>query len=240
LGLGSLAERLGRLSPKALWGRVAGADRESMERWERIRSRPWLWGPVAAVLVIALIAAATLVLNRDDGGTAGASPTTPTATTPAPPGAVPTTPPTTTVPTTAVPTTPPTTTTPVPTPTRPSPTPPKPRIAVPGVVAAKALEGAGSGEVEILWNAVPRATGYRIYRTNPSGGQLRLVVDFNIITGRVTAAPEVLALSTSAAAPCATTGSAPTTRTARVRSQPSSTPDHHTRAGLPATAVSRR
>jgi len=57
---------------------------------------------------------------------------------------------------------------------------------------ARATPGGGSGEVAVDWAAVPRATGYRVVRTTAAGAQLRVVADFNITTGRTTAAPEVV------------------------------------------------
>ena len=57
---------------------------------------------------------------------------------------------------------------------------------------ARATPGGGSGEVAVGWAAVPRATGYRVIRTTAAGAQLRVVADFNITTGRTTAAPEVV------------------------------------------------
>jgi hypothetical protein len=50
----------------------------------------------------------------------------------------------------------------------------------------------GSGEVQVDWNAVPRATGYRVLRVD--GGRTRVVADFDITTGHTTAAPEVVAI----------------------------------------------
>ena len=67
-----------------------------------------------------------------------------------------------------------------------------PRGAVPATVTAVAKTSAGSGEVEVDWNATSRATGYRVLRTNADGDQARVVADFTIATGRATAAPEVV------------------------------------------------
>lgn len=64
--------------------------------------------------------------------------------------------------------------------------------SVPAAVVARATPGGGSGEVAVGWAAVPRATGYRVIRTTAAGAQLRVVADFNITTGRTTAAPEVV------------------------------------------------
>lgn len=65
---------------------------------------------------------------------------------------------------------------------------------MPGAVVADAHSGGGSGEVQVDWNAVPHATGYRVLRTNTGGGQARVVADFDITTGRTTAAAEVVTL----------------------------------------------
>jgi Domain of unknown function (DUF4232) len=64
--------------------------------------------------------------------------------------------------------------------------------SVPAAVVARATPGGGSGEVAVGWPAVPRATGYRVVRTTAAGAHLRVVADFNITTGRTTAAPEVV------------------------------------------------
>ena len=64
--------------------------------------------------------------------------------------------------------------------------------SVPASVVARATPGGGSGEVAVGWAAVPRATGYRVIRTTAAGAQLRVVADFDITTGRTTAAPEVV------------------------------------------------
>ena len=64
--------------------------------------------------------------------------------------------------------------------------------SAPAAVVARATPGGGSGEVAVGWAAVPRATGYRVIRTTAAGAQLRVVADFNITTGRTTAAPEVV------------------------------------------------
>ena len=64
--------------------------------------------------------------------------------------------------------------------------------SVPAAVVARATPGGGSGEVAVGWAAVPRATGYRVIRTTAAGAQLQIVADFNITTGRSTAAPDVV------------------------------------------------
>jgi Protein of unknown function (DUF4232) len=60
------------------------------------------------------------------------------------------------------------------------------------VVIAAAGTGGGSGEVVLDWTAVPAATGYRVIRTNAAGGQRRVMATFDITTGRITAAAEVV------------------------------------------------
>jgi hypothetical protein len=64
--------------------------------------------------------------------------------------------------------------------------------SVPPAVVAEATPGGGSGEVAVRWAAVPRARGYRVVRTTATGTQLRVVADFDITTGRTTAAAEVV------------------------------------------------
>jgi len=63
---------------------------------------------------------------------------------------------------------------------------------VPAVVVAVARTSGGSGEVQVDWTAVAGATGYRVLRTDSAGRQARVVADFNITTGRTTAAPAVV------------------------------------------------
>lgn len=69
-----------------------------------------------------------------------------------------------------------------------------PPAPVPGAVVAVAHAGAGSGEVQVDWNAVRHATGYRILRSDPGGDRARIVADFDITTGRTTAAAEVVTI----------------------------------------------
>jgi Protein of unknown function (DUF4232) len=73
-----------------------------------------------------------------------------------------------------------------------APGPPPTTGPVLPAVAAVARTGGGSGEVVLDWKAVPHATGYRVIRANSAGGRIRVVADFEITTGRVTADPGVV------------------------------------------------
>jgi hypothetical protein len=64
--------------------------------------------------------------------------------------------------------------------------------SVPGAVVAVAKTSGGSGEVQVDWQAVSGATGYRVLRTDAAGGQPGVVADFDITTGRTTAASEAV------------------------------------------------
>lgn len=46
--------------------------------------------------------------------------------------------------------------------------------------------------MQVDWHAVRRATGYRVLRVDVDGRNPRLVADFDIVTGRTSAAPEVV------------------------------------------------
>ncbi len=59
-------------------------------------------------------------------------------------------------------------------------------------MVANAQSSGGSGEVQVDWNAVQYATGYRVLRITAIGNQLRLMAEFDITTGRVTSVPEVV------------------------------------------------
>lgn len=150
-----------------------------MERTQRIRRWPrWAWA-VAGVLVVGTVVIALLVW-RDDGGdtaTPGPSSTQPPATT---------TSSTTTTVTTSAQTT---TTTPQPTTTK------VPSGPVPGIVVASAGSAGGSGEVQVMWKAAERATGYRVLRTDAAGGSARRTADIDIVTGRTSATSEVVHLA---------------------------------------------
>jgi hypothetical protein len=63
---------------------------------------------------------------------------------------------------------------------------------VPGTATATAFTGAGSGEVELGWDAVAGATGYRVLRGAQSG--FVTVASIDVTTGATTAAPEVTGL----------------------------------------------
>lgn len=51
--------------------------------------------------------------------------------------------------------------------------------------------GGGSGEVELNWDTVANATGYRVLRASSQGGPFTVAVDVNVTTGTTTAAPDV-------------------------------------------------
>jgi hypothetical protein len=63
----------------------------------------------------------------------------------------------------------------------------------PGAVTVlHAGPGGGSGEIALDWNAVPTATGYRVLRSEAAGGPFGVVADFDVTTGRVSAADDVV------------------------------------------------
>ncbi len=58
---------------------------------------------------------------------------------------------------------------------------------VPGVVTITyAGSSAGSGEIEVDWNAATNATSYRVYRATAPGGPFTLMVNVNVVTGAAT------------------------------------------------------
>jgi hypothetical protein len=94
---------------------------------------------------------------------------------------------TSTVPTSTSSTTQPaTTTSPRVTTTTTAPTPVPAQVT--GVSAGKS---GGSGEVQVDWNAVSGATGYRVYRSNTLGGPFLDVADIDVMTGKVRVAERV-------------------------------------------------
>jgi hypothetical protein len=52
--------------------------------------------------------------------------------------------------------------------------------------------GGGSGEVLLIWEAVPNATGYRVLRSDTADGQFEVAAEFDITTGTATAAEDVV------------------------------------------------
>lgn len=151
-----------------------------MHAWQWIKDRPrWIW-PVAAILVV--LAATVAVAwggDGDDETTTGAgSTTTERSTTTSTSTTTTSTSTTTTAPPTTTTASPPTTTT----------APPAP---VPAAAVITARTGAGSGEVEVRWDAVPGATGYRVLR-RIGNGSFDTVADFDIATGATTAAEDVV------------------------------------------------
>lgn len=108
------------------------------------------------------------------------------------PSETPTATPTVTATETPTPTDTPTTPPPAPepedeetTPPPPPPPPPAPTTAPTGVYA---VEGGGSGEVLLLWDQVPGATGYRVYRASASGGPFVLSASYDVVGDVVTVA----------------------------------------------------
>jgi hypothetical protein len=55
--------------------------------------------------------------------------------------------------------------------------------------------GGGSGEVELIWGAVPNATGYRVLRSNTADGPFEVAAEIDITTGTATAADDVVFVS---------------------------------------------
>lgn len=67
----------------------------------------------------------------------------------------------------------------------PPPPPPAPTTAPTGVYAA---EGGGSGEVLLIWDLVPDATGYRVYRSSAAGGPFVLSASYDVASDVTTVA----------------------------------------------------
>lgn len=64
---------------------------------------------------------------------------------------------------------------------------------VPGKVSGvDAYPGGGSGEVQIDWDAEDGATGYRVTIASSPDGPFEVIADFNITTGAVSVAAEVV------------------------------------------------
>jgi LPXTG-motif cell wall-anchored protein len=60
------------------------------------------------------------------------------------------------------------------------------------VTIIRVAPGAGSGEVELIWEAAPNATGYRVLRSATAGGSSETAAEIDITTGTATAAPDVV------------------------------------------------
>jgi hypothetical protein len=60
------------------------------------------------------------------------------------------------------------------------------------VSVVRAVTGAGSGEVEVDWDAVPGVTGYRVVRPASGGDPPTVMVELDITTGTATALPAVV------------------------------------------------
>lgn len=69
-----------------------------------------------------------------------------------------------------------------------TPTPPG------AVTVLDARPGGGSGEVELLWDAVADATGYRVLRSSSPSGPFSQVASLDVSTGTATAVPGVIFL----------------------------------------------
>lgn len=122
---------------------------------------------VAVALVLGLVACG------DDGDTASTG---------TPPDTTSTTTSTTTTTTTASTTVPPTTT----------PTTATTAVAGPPVTVLDAFPGGGSGEIELTWDGVPGATGYRVERADAPGGPFEAAATVDLVTGEVTMAEGVV------------------------------------------------
>lgn len=153
-----------------------------MKTWQRIRRwPPWVWA-LTGVLAVGIVVAAVILTGDSRTNTAAPGTTT----------TLPATTITSSMTTTTQTTTQMTTTSRASTTTRPSTTTARaPAGQVPGIVIASAGSAGGSGEVQVEWNAVARATGYRVYHTDSTGHHAQLMVDINIVTGRTTAATGV-------------------------------------------------
>lgn len=46
--------------------------------------------------------------------------------------------------------------------------------------------------MQVEWNAVALATGYRVYRTDSAGGSLRFMAEINVVSGYTWALPDVV------------------------------------------------
>jgi hypothetical protein len=143
----------------------------------------WWWaaaaGLIAAVAVIALVA---MLAGGDDDDRASDRTTTTSSST--------TSTSVTTIDSTSSTSAPPTSSTPTataaPTTTAVAPAP------VPGAVTVvRTYTGAGSGEVQVDWDAVPGATGYRIIRPAGAGNAPTVMAEIDVMTGTATALPPV-------------------------------------------------
>lgn len=65
----------------------------------------------------------------------------------------------------------------------PPPPPPAPTTAPTGVYATP---GGGSGEIAVIWEMVPGATGYRVYRTSTAGGPYAPSASYDVASGVTT------------------------------------------------------
>ena len=136
-----------------------------------MHDRRWWW----LVGVVALVAIGVGVLLALDGSDRGTVHVTSAAST------TPTTSATSTLPPTASTAAPATNGQPAPT------TTPTTRPAVPTqVTGVQAGPAGGSGEIQLVWNVVPGATGYRVSRSTAATGPFSVSADFNVAAGTST------------------------------------------------------
>jgi hypothetical protein len=64
---------------------------------------------------------------------------------------------------------------------------------VPGVVTVVGVRaGGGSGEVQLTWEAVADATGYRVLRSDVADGEFAVTAELDVTTGVATASADVV------------------------------------------------
>jgi hypothetical protein len=136
---------------------------------------------VVGLMALGLVAATAVALIRDSGEQTDVVLDDPA-------GSSTTSTPTTVASTTTV--APTSTSTPAVTTTPPAPTPPPAAGPVPGAVTVIRGGPGGSGEIVVQWDAIAGATGYRVLRSDAAGGPYAVVADFDVTTGRATAADD--------------------------------------------------
>jgi hypothetical protein len=60
------------------------------------------------------------------------------------------------------------------------------------VTVVRAGHGGGSGELNVAWDGVPGATGYRVSRANTPSGPFSITADINMATGAITHPADVI------------------------------------------------
>jgi hypothetical protein len=64
---------------------------------------------------------------------------------------------------------------------------------VPGVVTiVRVGPGGGSGEVQLTWEALANATGYRVLRSDTADGEFEVTAELDVTTGAATASADVV------------------------------------------------